>query len=59
MKAATINHVALGVWAARIGEQVTVCGRKPNGLATAVKRKGERRQVYVPTRWLTSEEDRP
>jgi len=53
MVKATINHIAIGVWRERVGECVTVRDRKPNGLATGIVRKGERKVVYVPTRWLT------
>ena len=53
MVTATINHIASGVWQERIGESVTIRDCKPNGLATGVVRKGEKRVVYVPTRWLT------
>lgn len=59
MTTATVNENATGAWAIRVGEELEVVGPGSNPSHTIMRRPGERRLLYLPTRWLNMPEPEP
>lgn len=56
---ATVNDLATGAWAVRVGETLEYVRPGLNRYHALVRRPGERRIFGLPTRWLDMPEPEP